>query len=75
MPPKHKAAGPSPYRQPDAIKGGTWQALWKVLKKAGYYSQRYPKIEVARRISAGMKIDANRSRSFQVFVEALRAVA
>ena len=26
-----------PYRDPDAIKGGTWEALERVLRKAGYH--------------------------------------
>lgn len=30
-------ANQQPYRDPDAIKGGTWEALERVLKKAGYH--------------------------------------
>lgn len=30
-------ANQEPYRDPDAIKGGTWEALERVLKKAGYH--------------------------------------
>lgn len=33
------------YRNPDAIAGGTWEALERVLKNAGYYSAGLPKIE------------------------------
>lgn len=63
----------SKYRDPDAIGGGTWEALWRVLQNAGYYQQGYPKIEAARRISAHMNPEDNRSRSFQVFMEALKS--
>jgi len=64
----------APYRNPDAISGGTWEALFRVLQKAGYYRalRRPPKKELARKISAHMDPDRNRSRSFQVFREALK---
>lgn len=60
------------YRNPDAIGGGTWEALERVLKKAGYYPRGYPKIAGAKRISAHMDPEVNRSKSFQVFREALK---
>lgn len=60
------------FRDPDAISGGTWEALERVLKKAGYYAAGMPKIEVARMISLHMQIDRNRSPSFRVFCEGLR---
>ena len=55
------------YREPDAIKGGTWEALERVLQTAGYYLGGLPKIEVARNISQFMEPGRNRSQSFQVF--------
>ncbi|MFY9232915.1 MAG: DUF4276 family protein [Fimbriimonadaceae bacterium] len=39
----------APYRNPDAIAGGTWEALERVLKQAGYYAGGMPKVEVANR--------------------------
>lgn len=63
------------YRDPDAISGGTWEALERVLKRAGYYPSGLPKIEVARRISMHMEPDRNRSRSFRVFCDGLRKLA
>lgn len=56
-------------RDPDAIRGGTWETLLRVLQQAGHYpgATRLPKIEVARRVAAGMQPDANRSGSFQAF--------
>lgn len=59
------------YREPDAIKGGTWEALERVLQSAGYYLGGLPKIEVARNVSKIMEPARNRSRSFQVFKEGL----
>lgn len=63
----------SPYRDPDAISGGTWEALERLLVHHNYFSQTagMPKIEVARQISDYMNPEANRSRSFQVFRDAL----
>jgi hypothetical protein len=55
------------YRDPDSIKGGTWEALERVLQKAGYYRSGLPKIAAARLISARMNPDRNRSRSFGAF--------
>jgi hypothetical protein len=57
----------SRYRDPDAIRGGTWEALERELRKAGYYPGGLPKIGAARDIAAFMVPDRNRSRSFQTF--------
>jgi hypothetical protein len=62
------------FRDPDAINGGTWQALARVLKSAGYYRAGFPKIEVARTVAAKMDPQANTSKSFQVFREGLSAL-
>jgi hypothetical protein len=67
------------FRDPDAVTGGTWEALLRVLNKAGHYTgaPRLPKIEVARRMAPIMRFERNRSRSFQAFLagfEALLAV-
>jgi hypothetical protein len=55
------------YRDPDTIRGGTWEALERVLQGAGYHRAGLPKIAVARLISAHMDPGRNRSRSFRVF--------
>jgi hypothetical protein len=60
------------FRDPDAISGGTWERLHRLLAAAGYYRGGMPKIEVARKISRVMDPARNRSRSFQVFCRALR---
>lgn len=60
------------YRDPDAIAGGTWEALERVLQKAGHYRTGLQKMDAARRITQHMDPDRNRSRSFQHFRDALR---
>ncbi len=59
------------YQDPDAIENGTSEALWRVLRR--YYPKRLPKTKVARNIAQHMEPCRNRSRSFQVFVEGLKA--
>jgi hypothetical protein len=66
--------GKAKYRDPDAMGGGTAETLESLLKRAGYYTNGMPKIEVATRISAMMDPLRNRSRSFQVFRDGLRAL-
>ena len=64
----------SRYRDPDAVSGGTWEALERLLIRKNYYSSAtgMPKIETARKISQFMEPARNRSRSFQVFHNAPR---
>jgi hypothetical protein len=59
------------YRDPDAIKGGTWEALERELKKTGYFRGGFSKISVARDVSEHMIPERNRSKSFQVFHKGL----
>jgi len=59
------------YRDPDTIRGGTWEALERELQRHGYFEGGLPKVAVARDVSAHMDPDRNRSRSFQVFREGL----
>lgn len=63
------------YRNPDAIAGGTWEALQRVLQRAGYYSGGLPKIEVAREMASRMEPARNLSTSFKKFIEGLNALA
>ena len=62
------------YRDPDAIRGGTWEALERLLNRLGYYHTGMPKIEVAREVSKHMIPDRNRSHSFNVFRQGLLAI-
>jgi hypothetical protein len=60
------------FRNPD--NGGSWEALHRFLKKHGIYKSSYLKIEAARRIAPKLDVRANRSRSFQVFVDGVEAL-
>ena len=62
------------YKNPDGITGGTWEALERVLMKAGYYPTGLSKIEAARNISKHMDPERNMSKSFKVFKEGLQAL-
>ena len=61
------------YRNPDAIRGGTYEALKQLLMEKNYYKGRISKPTIAQNIAQHMEPDRNRSKSFQVFVEGLKA--
>ena len=61
------------FRDPDAIAGGTWEALERVLKRAGYFSTGFRKLEFARAVARQMEPQRNTSRSFQAFTGAVTA--
>lgn len=62
------------FRDPDAIAGGTWETLERILQRAGYYKTGIAKITLAQ--SVGSRFDPNRctSRSFRCFRDALGKV-
>jgi len=60
------------YRDPDAVKGGTWEAFERIMQRAGYFKSGLRKIEAARSIAAHIQPDRNRSRSFRVLRDTLR---
>ncbi|MGO8678140.1 MAG: DUF4276 family protein [Limisphaerales bacterium] len=62
------------YRDPDAIVGGTWEALERLPQRAGYYSTGIAKIEIARNMARYMNPARNTSRSFHCFVRGLAAL-
>lgn len=62
------------FRDVDAIKGGTWEALEQVLQNAGHFRGGLPKMRVAREVAAHMDPDRNTSKSFQVFRDGLRGL-
>ena len=59
------------YRQPDAIEN-TWEALERVMRKAGYFQNGLRKIELARNVGAHLDPDRNTSPSFCALRDALR---
>ena len=62
------------FRNPDAIAGGTWEALERVLQRAGYFNNGIAKIELARTIAKHMDPACNTSTSFRHFVRGLEAL-
>ncbi len=62
------------FRDPDAVRGGTWEALERLLQKAGYHQGGLAKIKAAREIATHMEPSRNRSRSFQIFCEGLQSL-
>lgn len=60
------------YRDPDAIKGGTWEAFERITQRAGYFVGGLRKIEAARAIAEQWDPDRNTSASFCVFRDAIR---
>jgi Domain of unknown function (DUF4276) len=64
------------YRDPDAIRGGSWEAFERVMQHAGYFPRGLRKQQAAECIAPHMDPARNTSRSFQVFRDALlQAVA
>ncbi len=63
------------FRNPDAISGGTWEALERLLQRAGYFATGLRKIECARAIAGSMDAENNTSHSFTVFASALKEIA
>lgn len=59
------------YRDPDAVKGGTWEAMERELQKKGYFRQGLRKLELARSVASHMDPARNRSQSFCCFRNAL----
>ena len=74
--PKVKAsfASQTKYRNPDAIVGGTWEAMAHLLNQAGHYRDRarFPKVEVAQTVTPHLDPDRNTSSSFRVFIAGVR---
>lgn len=62
------------FRDPDAVAGGTWEALERLLQRAGYYETGIAKIECASRVAQHFVPSRNRSRSFQCFLRGLIAL-
>ncbi|MBF0460755.1 MAG: DUF4276 family protein [Magnetococcales bacterium] len=60
------------FRNPDAILG-TWEALERILKQAGYFKTGLRKMECARTVAQQMDPARNTSDSFLAFVDAVNA--
>jgi len=61
----------APYRKPDDIKGGTWEAFERILNEQGYYKQGLNKLQAAATIGNHINPEDNLSPSFQSFWQAI----
>jgi len=61
----------APFRNPDAIAGGTWEVFERILQRAGYFKSGLRKIEAARMVCSHMDPSVNTSRSFGALRSAL----
>ena len=59
------------YRDPDAIRGGTWEAFERIMQRRGYFTQGLGKVRAAGAIANHMDPGRNRSRSFAAFRDAV----
>jgi len=62
------------FRNPDNIRGGTWESLHRFFRSHGIYRSSYPKIEAARKIAEKLSPDRNNSVSFQAFRRGLESL-
>ena len=69
--PRAPSVLPRKLRSSDAIAGGTWEALERVLQQAGYFKGGLQKVEAARRIAKHIDPNRNASPSFRVFRDAV----
>lgn len=57
------------YRNPDAVTGGTWEALERLLQRAGHYQASLAKVDCAVKVAAHFVPSRNRSGSFREFAD------
>ena len=62
------------FRNPDAVAGGTWEALERVLQRAGYHRGGLPKIELAKTMAQHVDASRNTSASFQCFLSGVASL-
>ena len=62
------------FRNPDLIVGGTWEALERTLKAAGYFSAGLRKVECAQLVGQHLDPTTCSSASFKIFWEAVLEV-
>ena len=67
--------GRAAYRDPDAIRGGTWEAFERVMQRHGYFEAGLRKVEAARAVAKFMDPMRNRSDSFAKFRDAVAEAA
>ena len=62
----------APYRSPDAIAGGTWEAFERILRSAGYFEDGLRKVEAAGAIATHFDPGRAQSPSFVALRDVLQ---
>ncbi|MCX7618968.1 DUF4276 family protein, partial [Tepidiforma sp.] len=60
-----------PFRDPDGVRGGTWEAFEREMRRCGYFKGGLSKIEAAREIGTHVNPTRSSSRSFRTFWNAI----
>ena len=67
--------GKASYRDPDAIRGGTWEAFERIMQRHGYFGAGLRKVEAAHAVARFMDPMRNSSASFAKFRDAVAETA
>lgn len=59
------------FREPDAVKGGTWETLQRLLQRHRYHQGGLAKVALANAVAPHMDPARNRSPSFRAFRDGL----
>jgi hypothetical protein len=60
------------FREPDDVRGGTWEALERLLQSHGYHNGGMRKIALADEVARYMDVENNRSTSFCCLRDGIR---
>ena len=66
--------GMARYRDPDAVRGGTWEAFERIMMKSGYFGQGLAKVQAATAIGRHINAQHNRSHSFAMLRDAITEI-
>lgn len=59
------------YRNPDVIRGGTWETFERIMRRHGYFKEGLRKVQAAGAIAECIDPARSRSRSFKTFCDAV----
>jgi len=60
------------FRVPDDVRGGTWEAVERLLQSFGYHTGGLRKIALADEVARHMDVENNRSASFRCLRDGIR---
>lgn len=59
------------YRDPEAVRGGTWEAFERIMQSHGYFRGGLSKVKAASTIGENIDPLRSRSNSFRIFYDAI----